>query len=148
MYDHLLVKSTTIITGQPTNHNSLLTKLKKTTKKTQINIYVLRSLRLLVGKSNRKKRKSIIKPAAEQTNQIFFWLPWLQTACQASQYEIENLHPAEEKEVAYWQYYVSVLSLLDISCLLVGILLSDTLTNFLPANIISFSLVPIGIDKK
>ena len=46
------------------------------------------------------------------------------------------------------QYYVSVLSLLDISCLLVGTLLSDTLTNFLPANIISFSLVPIGIDKK
>ena len=58
-----------------------------------------------MGKSNRKKRKSIIKPAAEQTNQIFFWLPWLQTACQASQYEIENLHPAEEKDVAYWLQY-------------------------------------------
>ena len=48
------------------------------------------------------KKKINYQPrcGADQSN--LFCMPWLQTSCQASQSEIENLHPAEEKVLAYW----------------------------------------------
>ena len=103
MYDHLLVKSITIITGQPTNHNSLLTKLKKKTYLEDTNKYLCSAqLEAPCGKEQPEKKKINYQArcGADQSN--LFCMPWLQTSCQASQCEIENLHPAEEKEVAYW----------------------------------------------
>ena len=51
----------------------------------------------------KKKINYQARCGADQSN--LFCVPWLQTSCQASQCEIENLHPAEEKEVAYWLQY-------------------------------------------